>query len=124
MMVEIFSEFIDKCKTFIAKPIPIFTTKKKSKKEIQTNIKEQPNCPVCLEPRNTKDIIMLNCNHTFCANCVVTLLQTNHHKPNCPLCRVQATHISLLYTVSHVANINKDTIIKSEIAIKLQELCN
>ena len=123
MLDEILEEFIEKCEELVAKPKPTFTAKNKSKKIIQTNIKEQPNCSICLEPKETNNIVMLNCDHTFCANCVVTLLQTEN-KPNCPLCRTQISDISLLYTVSHVANINKETVIKSETAIKLQAFCN
>jgi len=51
------------------------------------------DCPICYESVLTKKSIKTNCEHSFCGECVIKLLdksnQNNHL--NCPMCREKIT---------------------------------
>ena len=60
-------------------PLPPLPQEKKEEKEPQ-------QCPVCLEEidETKPNFVRLNCNHTFCFDCINTSLKTNN---TCPCCR-------------------------------------
>lgn len=57
--------------------------------------KEDKNCCICMELKETSQICNLNCNHKFCGQCISTYIRRNKQKPCCPLCRNNITNISV-----------------------------
>ena len=53
---------------------------------------EDRQCCICMEQRQTEDICRLNCQHSFCVQCINQHLQTNH---SCPICRARVTNVSV-----------------------------
>tara|TARA_B100001287_G_C22197143_1_gene306239 strand:+ start:34 stop:453 length:420 start_codon:yes stop_codon:yes gene_type:complete len=41
-------------------------------------------CPICQEQLQEKNLIILSCNHSFCASCI---LKNLNYTRKCPLCR-------------------------------------
>ena len=53
---------------------------------------EDRHCCICMEERHSEDICRLNCQHSFCVQCINQHLQTNH---SCPVCRSDVTNVSV-----------------------------
>jgi len=51
------------------------------------------DCPICYESVNTKKSIKTNCDHSFCGECVIKLIDKSNHLDhlNCPMCREKIT---------------------------------
>jgi hypothetical protein len=48
----------------------------------------QIECPICMETKETPNIITTTCSHQFCKECITNLLhKTTRNRCNCPLCR-------------------------------------
>ena len=55
-------------------------------------LQEQEECPICLTDQKKHDIIITNCNHSFCKDCVVKSLDMSKNarkQLSCALCRSQ-----------------------------------
>ena len=53
-------------------------------------LEEQQECPICLTDQKKFDILITNCNHSFCKDCVIKSISIskNARKPlSCALCR-------------------------------------
>jgi len=57
-------------------------TKTKFKKDIP----KDENCSICMEPFHSKkkNVLLTNCQHYFCLDCIDTWLKENK---NCPICK-------------------------------------
>ena len=44
-------------------------------------------CVICFEDKRSKPQVKLECNHSFCSNCIFTCVDTGIHK--CPICRTK-----------------------------------
>jgi len=53
-------------------------------------IEEEKDCCVCQEERENTDICRLNCAHTFCLQCIKSVMNT---QKKCPLCRAEICQI-------------------------------
>jgi hypothetical protein len=53
---------------------------------------EDKTCCICMEKRQTEEFCSLNCQHTFCVQCINQYLHTNH---SCPICRSDITNLSV-----------------------------
>jgi hypothetical protein len=53
---------------------------------------EERQCCICMEERLMEEICRLNCQHTFCVQCINRHIQTNH---SCPICRSDVTNLSV-----------------------------
>jgi len=60
------------------------------------------DCSICFEPVFNYGICTMNCNHSFCSNCIkqyllsfYQLTNSMHEEPICPLCRRMITTISM-----------------------------
>lgn len=51
---------------------------------------EEKYCCVCQEDRENTDICRLNCAHTFCSGCVISVMNI---QKSCPLCRAEISKI-------------------------------
>jgi hypothetical protein len=48
----------------------------------------QLHCPICMETKETPNIVSTTCDHQFCKECMTTLMDSNkYHRQCCPLCR-------------------------------------
>lgn len=47
--------------------------------------KKIDECPICFNSKE-KSIKLINCNHSFCENCIENWLL--NHKSTCPICRI------------------------------------
>lgn len=60
-------------------------------KDLVTNAKDRigqtPVCPVCLEAQVQRMQVAFKCTHSICSGCVANIIQVNHNKATCPLCR-------------------------------------
>ena len=56
-------------------------------------------CPICYETIKNKNIIVTNCNHTFCSNCILRL---NRSSNSCPLCRADLTSIPIAENINNL----------------------
>ena len=54
--------------------------------EKKNNIYDTKECPICLE--TIRDKFTLNCNHSYCTECIYNSLSTNK---SCPMCREPIT---------------------------------
>jgi len=55
-------------------------------------LEEQEECPICLTDQKKHDILITNCNHSFCKDCVVKSLDMSKNarkQLSCALCRSQ-----------------------------------
>lgn len=87
---------------------------------------DNESCAVCLNELCVDQTAMFLCDHCFCVDCVSTHLDSKSEmkmKPTCPLCRADITNVSLLYNVSRIANVTKETVLQSENATKLAKHC-
>ena len=48
-------------------------------------------CAICLQNYSSKEILPLNCSHTFHKDCILEWARQNPGRLNCPYCRVQIT---------------------------------
>jgi hypothetical protein len=53
---------------------------------------EDKTCCICMEERETEEFCRLNCQHTFCVQCINQHLHTNY---SCPICRSDITDLSV-----------------------------
>jgi hypothetical protein len=53
---------------------------------------EDRQCCICMEERQSEEICRLNCQHSFCVQCINQHLQTNH---SCPICRSSVTTLTV-----------------------------
>jgi hypothetical protein len=60
-------------------------------------IKEQYECPICLDRKTPEECVILNpCNHHYCIECIETYLQKYndlYHHPSCACCRTKIENI-------------------------------
>ena len=52
------------------------------------------NCPLCFDEFAATDLIVTNCNHSFCGTCIKGFADSIKDKiqiPNCPMCRTDLT---------------------------------
>jgi hypothetical protein len=55
---------------------------------------QQKECSICYDFANEEDCVKLNCDHEFCAKCVInTLKHTSSDIPNCAFCRAEIKNI-------------------------------
>jgi hypothetical protein len=60
-------------------------------------------CSICFDPLEKNNICTMNCQHSFCINCVKLYLaalykkyeNNNEYYPNCPLCRTYISFINI-----------------------------
>ena len=55
-------------------------------------------CPLCFDDFAATDIIVTNCNHSFCGTCVKgfsTSIKDKTKIPNCPMCRTNLTEFKV-----------------------------
>lgn len=70
-------------------------------------LKLNSQCKICIESKQR--IVMLNCGHYFCSDCIETLEKKQEKKSNienntdnsiiCPMCRTQVNHKIDLVTI-------------------------
>jgi hypothetical protein len=66
-------------------------------------------CNICYEKvDNTNIIILMNCGHHYCMNCINNWIIT---KPNCPMCRKEVT--SLEKRIAYDWGLNHDKVVKT-----------
>jgi len=56
------------------------------------------DCPLCFDAVPATDIIVTNCNHSFCGTCVKgfsTSIKDKTQIPNCPMCRTDLTEFKV-----------------------------
>lgn len=56
------------------------------------------DCPLCFDPIKANEIIVTNCNHTFCGTCVkgfATAIKDKTKKPECHMCRATITGLKV-----------------------------
>ena len=51
---------------------------------------EELNCCICMEEQEDQRVCQLNCQHTFCIDCIDKHLERNY---TCPLCRERISQI-------------------------------
>jgi hypothetical protein len=57
-------------------------------KQVTTFTEETIDCPVCMESISTPEILVTECNHSFCNSCMQTIIyRFDTTRCNCPLCR-------------------------------------
>ena len=62
---------------------------------IDTSTDDDLNCCICMESKENHEICQLNCQHKFCSECIVTLVNRNRNNSECPLCRTQINTITV-----------------------------
>jgi hypothetical protein len=54
-------------------------------------------CIICFKEDIKKhNILILNCNHTFCKECIISCLKSENIQHNCFLCRCELNNITIL----------------------------
>ena len=71
---------------------------------IDTSTDDDLNCCICMESKENHEICQLNCQHKFCSECIVTLVNRNRNNSECPLCRTQIDTITV-QTDDHLYNL-------------------
>lgn len=52
------------------------------------SFKMQIECPICMDSKETPDIVSTTCHHRFCWSCIYSAITTNKtQRCGCPLCR-------------------------------------
>ena len=123
--IDIVDERITACRLANTKFRIVLNTKCVSKAEKKRRFHNE-TCAICLNPLCVERSGMFCCAHCFCVDCISTHLDSKSElkmKPTCPLCRADITSVSLLYSVSRIANITKETVMESENAAKLAKHC-
>jgi len=54
----------------------------------------EDDCPICHD--NFKNAVELDCNHKFCAKCIMDYYRTIEPRLNCPMCRKDIRLINIL----------------------------
>ena len=63
----------------------------KNKKE---NFNKICNCSICYDNKKLNKLVILDCNHEFCDNCIIKTLEINKNIiPCCALCRAEIKNI-------------------------------
>lgn len=55
-------------------------------------------CPLCFDEFAATDVLVTNCNHSFCGTCVkeyATINKNKIKKPDCPMCRADITEFKI-----------------------------
>jgi hypothetical protein len=52
---------------------------------------EGTECPICYEPMNNNNYVMLNCHHEFCKDCIKKTIKSTTCNKDCALCRCKIT---------------------------------
>lgn len=57
--------------------------------EQQNELQQCVECAICLDDKQVFDNVYLNCNHSFCTDCIINHIDITkkNASPNCPLCR-------------------------------------
>ena len=81
--------------------------------QVSAQVSDVCECCICMNDEiNCVDSVMLNCEHQFCGDCIISTLKKHNKssdlKPSCALCRTTMTEI--------VTN-------NSEVLAKIQEFC-
>jgi hypothetical protein len=56
------------------------------------------DCPLCFDSVHANDVLVTNCNHSFCVICVkrfATVNKDKTKKPDCPMCRTDITEFKV-----------------------------
>jgi hypothetical protein len=56
------------------------------------------NCPLCFDDFAATDVVVTNCNHSFCGTCIKgfsTSIKDKTKIPNCPMCRTNLTEFKV-----------------------------
>ena len=56
------------------------------------------DCPLCFDAVPATNVLITNCNHSFCGTCIKGYTQANKDKtkkPNCPMCRTDLTELKV-----------------------------
>ena len=59
---------------------------------METKYYDETECVICMDPLNSKNRVVYNCKHPFCATCVKTHV-SKHACPTCPICRARVEKI-------------------------------
>ena len=102
----------------------------------KNNMNNNYKCSICFESMIDSKICVMNCNHSFCSNCVKLYLislykhniRHNLYEPNCPLCRTKISTILINdydscryfistfieeFTPNYFNSINEDSTVKT-----------
>ena len=80
----------------------------KSKNE-EKNKSIELECNICYEKvDNTNIIILMNCTHHYCMNCINNWIIT---KPNCPMCRKDVTNLEK--KIAYYWGVTNDKVVKT-----------
>jgi hypothetical protein len=89
---------------------PRLTAKSYSKKDtIETII----TCTICMEENDLPSMVTLNCEHTFCTNCICMhfhhSVETQPYQQHygCPLCRAKVTKVRVNYSRYIAKNVDE-----------------
>ena len=55
-------------------------------------------CPLCFDDVTAIDVVITNCNHSYCGTCIkefATVDKDKTKKPNCPMCRTDLTSFKI-----------------------------
>ncbi len=56
------------------------------------------DCPLCFDEVSAVNVVVTNCNHSFCGTCIKGYANANKDKtkkPNCPMCRTDLTELKI-----------------------------
>lgn len=70
---------------------------KKGKGEGETDFE----CPICFELTKSESKITLNCEHTFCGQCIQKTLSSLNLGPSCALCRTPMSCLKVQNSETH-----------------------
>ena len=60
-----------------------------NERQLYNNEPDVYHCPVCIENISIDTVVMTNCNHSFCCECIYKYIQTCNQDtpPRCFICR-------------------------------------
>jgi hypothetical protein len=58
-------------------------------------------CPICFELTKSESKITLNCEHTFCGQCIQKTLSSRDLEPSCALCRTPMSCLKVQNSETH-----------------------
>ena len=65
------------------------------------------NCPICLE--NFLEPQILNCGHSYCLRCIISLQQHSPRTASCPECRQRIIRYTSNYSLNNQQNNQENT---------------
>ena len=85
-------------------------------------------CPICLEDKNTDEIITTNCGHNYCIKCIKSYFDTKKMPYLCAYCRTRIDKILVkckyLYIRLKIQQyLHENNLFKSNIIIRIQFAC-